>query len=148
MNSFRRHLIDSLDELDNLHANDWHEGTAERAATIAAEAGSQAARLGLPAMFNLSRQFGAMADVPPVKAFVAECLAALPAEPKPAAALLSVEGVASTMDVSTSHVYRLADGGRMPRPVKVGGLVRWVRSDLEAWIAAGCKPVRTAKRAT
>jgi excisionase family DNA binding protein len=62
--------------------------------------------------------------------------------PKMPAALLAVEEVASILDVSPSHVYRLADGGKMPRPVKMGALARWVRADLESWIAGGCKSIR------
>lgn len=63
-----------------------------------------------------------------------------PVEP---AALLSVKGTASILNVSPSHVYRLADAGRMPRPVRLGALVRWKRSELDAWISEGCKPVRS-----
>lgn len=40
------------------------------------------------------------------------------------------------------HMYRLADAGRMPRPLKLGALVRWRRADLLEWITAGCRPVR------
>lgn len=43
---------------------------------------------------------------------------------------------------STRHVYRLADGGKMPAPIKLGALVRWDLEVLDAWIAGGCKPCR------
>jgi excisionase family DNA binding protein len=71
------------------------------------------------------------------------------APPDPAAlpALLDVRAVAALLDCSPRHVYRMADAGRMPTPVRVGALVRWRRSDLDAWIAGGCKPCRTAGRA-
>jgi excisionase family DNA binding protein len=62
------------------------------------------------------------------------------------AALLDVKAVAHLLDCSTRHVYRLADGGRMPAPLKVGSLVRWRRHDLDEWLAGGCKPCRTATR--
>lgn len=61
------------------------------------------------------------------------------------AKLLDVGAVAELLDCSTRHVYRLADSGRMPAPVKLGTLVRWPRQAIEEWIAAGCPPVRTAK---
>ncbi len=61
------------------------------------------------------------------------------------AALLDVEAVAELLDCSTRHVYRLADAGRLPRPVKLGALVRWPRTDLNDWLAAGCPSVRTVK---
>jgi excisionase family DNA binding protein len=67
--------------------------------------------------------------------------------PEPAAAqLLDVRAVAALLDCSTRHVYRLADAGRMPAPVRLGALVRWRRQDLDAWLAAGCRPCRPAGR--
>ncbi len=64
----------------------------------------------------------------------------------PAAQLLSVEAVAAMLGCSPRHVYRLADGGRMPAPVKLGALVRWPKSAIEEWVAAGCPVVRRAGR--
>ncbi len=69
-------------------------------------------------------------------------------EPRPAvpAELLDVRAVAALLGgCSTRHVYRLTDAGRMPRPVKLGALVRWRRAELSDWLSAGCPPVRTAK---
>jgi len=63
-----------------------------------------------------------------------------------AAQLLDVEQVAAILNCSTRHVYRLHDSGRMPPAVRLGSLVRWRRSDLDAWLADGCKPCRTAGR--
>lgn len=56
-------------------------------------------------------------------------------------ALVDVQIVASMLDCSSRHVYRLTDAGRMPAPVRLGSLVRWRRVDVEAWIAAGCRAV-------
>ena len=59
--------------------------------------------------------------------------------PKQAApVLLDVRAVAALLDCSPRHVYRLADAGRMPAPVRVGALVRWRRTDIDSWLAAGC----------
>jgi excisionase family DNA binding protein len=63
------------------------------------------------------------------------------------AALLDVEQVAELLNCSARHVYRLADAGHMPPPVRLGTLVRWRRQDLDAWLAGGCRPVRTPGRA-
>jgi excisionase family DNA binding protein len=60
--------------------------------------------------------------------------------------LLSVNRVAELLDASPSHVYRLADAGMMPAPIKLGNSVKWVRNALNDWIAGGCKPIRTRKR--
>ncbi|HEV3258706.1 MAG TPA: helix-turn-helix domain-containing protein [Gemmataceae bacterium] len=67
--------------------------------------------------------------------------------PEPAAAqLLDVRAVAEVLNCSPRHIYRLADAGRMPAPIKLGALVRWRRQDLDAWLATGCRPVRDAGR--
>jgi excisionase family DNA binding protein len=59
--------------------------------------------------------------------------------------LLDVRAVAALLDCSPRHVFRLADTGAMPPPVRVGRLVRWRRADLEAWLAAGCPATEGAK---
>ena len=56
--------------------------------------------------------------------------------------LLSVKNVANMLGCSTRHVYRLSDAARMPRPVKLGSLVRWSRVVVEDWIAKGCPTCR------
>jgi len=62
------------------------------------------------------------------------------------AALLDVRAVAALLHCSPRHVYRLADSGHMPPPVRLGALVRWRREAIDAWIAEGCKPVRQSAR--
>ena len=58
------------------------------------------------------------------------------------AMLEDVHGVAALLNCSARHVYRLADAGKMPRPVRLGSLVRWSRVTIESWIAAGCPSCR------
>lgn len=61
----------------------------------------------------------------------------------PAPELMSVHAVAALLGgCSPRHLYRLVNAGRMPPPMKLGGLVRWRRSDVLEWIAGGCSPVR------
>lgn len=57
--------------------------------------------------------------------------------------LLDVRSVAKLLACSTRHVLRLADGGKLPRPIRVGTLLRWRREDLAGWIASGCRPIAT-----
>lgn len=57
--------------------------------------------------------------------------------------LLDVKQTAGVINASTRTVYRLTDAGKMPRPVKLGALVRWRRDELAAWIAEGCPAVDT-----
>jgi len=54
------------------------------------------------------------------------------------AVMLTVDDVAGLLRCSPRHVYRLTDAGRMPRPVKLGALVRWQRAAVEEWIDHGC----------
>ena len=56
--------------------------------------------------------------------------------------MLTVDGVATLLACSPRTVYRLVDKGRIPRPARIGGLIRWPREVLERWIAEGC-PVPT-----
>ena len=61
--------------------------------------------------------------------------------PKPAekpSELLDVNAVAALLGASSRTVRRLADCGRMPRPVSLGRMVRWQRSVIEEWISEGC----------
>ncbi len=63
------------------------------------------------------------------------------------AKLLDVQQVADLLQCSPRHVYRLSDAGRMPAPVKLGSLVRWNRTSIEAWVDQGCPSVRAMKGA-
>lgn len=59
--------------------------------------------------------------------------------------LLDVRAVAALCGCSPRHIYRLTDRGKMPAPIRLGGLVRWSRRVIENWIAEGCpasRPVR------
>jgi excisionase family DNA binding protein len=63
-----------------------------------------------------------------------------------AAALLDVQAVAALLSCSTRHVYRLADAGKMPQPVKLGALVRWNKNSVLTWLAEGCPSCRKGGR--
>ncbi len=58
------------------------------------------------------------------------------------AKMLDVGAVAAMLNCSTRHVFRLAESGRMPAPVRLGTLVRWPRTAIETWIADGCPSCR------
>ena len=67
-------------------------------------------------------------------------------QPVVSAELLTVGNVAELLGCSRRHVYRMSDAGRMPRPVKLGQLVRWRRTELYEWLSAGCPSVRESGR--
>ncbi len=54
------------------------------------------------------------------------------------AALYSINEVAGILGCSTRHVRRLVDTRRIPQPIKLGALLRWIKTDIDQWIAAGC----------
>lgn len=56
--------------------------------------------------------------------------------------LVTLNDVAALLGCSTRHVRRLADSGRIPQPVKFGALLRWIKTDIDQWIAAGCPNCR------
>lgn len=61
------------------------------------------------------------------------------------AKLLDVDRVAEICGCSARTVYRLCDAGKMPRPIKLGALVRWKATgpgSIQEWIDAGCPAVR------
>jgi excisionase family DNA binding protein len=62
------------------------------------------------------------------------------------AAMVSANWVAKTLGCSVRHVLRMADGGLMPAPAKLGRLSRWNRKELEKWIADGCPAVRRSRQ--
>jgi excisionase family DNA binding protein len=61
--------------------------------------------------------------------------------------LADVQTVAAMLACSPRHVYRLADADRMPRPVRLGSLVRWDLDAIDQWIRAGCPSLRSVKGA-
>jgi excisionase family DNA binding protein len=65
----------------------------------------------------------------------------VPPDP-PAAVLLDVRAVAALLNCSSRHIYRLADAGLMPGPMRLGALVRWSRTEIERWIAERCPSLR------
>ena len=48
--------------------------------------------------------------------------------------LLSVKEVADFLRCPPKTIYLKAEKGFIPRPFKVGHLLRWRREDLEAWV--------------
>lgn len=57
------------------------------------------------------------------------------------ALMLSMKDVARLMQCSDKHVVNLRKQARMPQCTKLGTLVRWPRTLIEAWIADGCPQV-------
>lgn len=56
--------------------------------------------------------------------------------------LLTAERVAEWLQISTRSVWRLLSSGKLLRPVRLGGNVRWRASELKRWIEAGCPAMK------
>lgn len=52
--------------------------------------------------------------------------------------LISARTLANTLSTSVRTIWRLRSSGRLPKPVGVGGSIRWRASDIEKWIDWGC----------
>jgi predicted DNA-binding transcriptional regulator AlpA len=52
--------------------------------------------------------------------------------------LLSASWLATLLGKSVRSVWRDNAADRLPRPVRVGGAVRWRREEILRWIDAGC----------
>jgi excisionase family DNA binding protein len=59
---------------------------------------------------------------------------------QPLPALLDVKQLAELLGCSPRHVIRLAQTGVLPKPIALGRLRRWRRSEIETALANGCKP--------
>jgi len=54
--------------------------------------------------------------------------------------------IAALLQCSTRHIWRLRDSGAMPKPIRVGRLIRWPIGSIQSWIADGCPASRKAVR--
>jgi prophage regulatory protein len=54
------------------------------------------------------------------------------------AQLIDSHRVSALLNVSSRTVWRLLSAGKLPTPIRVGGSVRWVLSEIEEWIGNGC----------
>ncbi len=58
-------------------------------------------------------------------------------------ALLNTAEAAQLCNLGERSLWRHSRSGQAPRPVKIGGSVRYVRAELIAWIEAGCPDCRS-----
>lgn len=56
----------------------------------------------------------------------------------------TVPQIAKLLQCSERHVWRLADADAIPGKLRIGRLVRFVRSVIDGWIADGC-PANTRR---
>ena len=57
--------------------------------------------------------------------------------------LLTAKAVGEMLSLSKRQIFRLKSSGKIPASVKIGGSIRWVESEISAWIIAGAPDRRT-----
>ncbi len=60
-------------------------------------------------------------------------------------AMWTAEEIARLVNCSPRTVHRLADEGVIPQPVRIGGMLRWRRPDIEGWIERGCPKIANSQ---
>lgn len=63
-------------------------------------------------------------------------------DPKASDRLINIRTVCEMLACSQRTIYRLVDAGAIPRPLKIGGMLRWRAAEIDEWLAAGCEPAR------
>lgn len=51
---------------------------------------------------------------------------------------ISARELAEMLNVSLRQVWRLNSAGKLPKPIRLGGSVRWKRAEIQQWFEAGC----------
>lgn len=52
--------------------------------------------------------------------------------------LLTAKQVGLLLALSQRQIFRLNSCGKLPRPVRIGGAVRWKLADISQWQALNC----------
>ena len=57
--------------------------------------------------------------------------------------LLSAKAVGEMLSLSKRQIFRLNSCGKLPKPIRIGGSVRWAESMIAEWLAAGAPDRKT-----
>ncbi len=56
---------------------------------------------------------------------------------------ISARQLSQMLGVSLRHVWRLNSAGKLPKPIRLGGSVRWNREEVRRWFEASCPDRKT-----
>jgi excisionase family DNA binding protein len=59
--------------------------------------------------------------------------------------LLGITEVMMRLGCSRRSIYRLDNAGKMPRSIRLGGMLRWREAAIDKWIADGCPDRRKSE---
>ena len=57
-----------------------------------------------------------------------------------------VKSMAIRLRCSSRQVRRLNSAGLIPRSIKLSGSVRWISSEIDAWIQQRCNQIKTTEK--
>ena len=57
--------------------------------------------------------------------------------------MLRADDLAKLLRMSKRTVFRYECSGRVPAPLRIGGSVRWLGSEIQAWLDAGAPDRKT-----
>lgn len=69
-----------------------------------------------------------------------------PKQPEDMPLLVDSKQVAKLLNLGERTIWRMAHSGILPKPMKIGGAVRWSYEEVKAWIEAGCPRDQKWKR--
>jgi prophage regulatory protein len=52
--------------------------------------------------------------------------------------LLTAKAVGEMLSLSKRQIFRLNSCGKLPKPLRIGGSVRWANSTIRSWIELSC----------
>ncbi len=56
---------------------------------------------------------------------------------------VSARELSEMLSVSLRQVWRLNSAGKLPKPIRLGGSVRWNREEIQRWFETGCPDRKT-----
>jgi len=57
--------------------------------------------------------------------------------------LLSAKMLGDMLSLSKRQIFRLNSCGKLPKPLRIGGSVRWLEKSISEWLAAGAPDRKT-----
>ncbi len=51
--------------------------------------------------------------------------------------LLTAQSLGKMLSLSKRQIFRLNSCGKLPKPIRIGGSVRWAESTIAQWLKAG-----------
>lgn len=138
MNAFKHWLSGQIDELAFLSEREPDPQIAEHCVGVVEEVSNRAAALGFAELFKHGQAMTGTIGTRSARAYLAECLATIGAA-KPAdeaSSMLTAKDLAKMLGINLRSVWRRKADGTLPQPVQLGRSVRWVRKEVERWLAS------------